>query len=269
MTVVPATGEILGRTASTPDQARDAVEWLREMQRSVLKDGVDYGQFGNARKPTLLKPGAEILLNAAGLAFENKPVDDEWSREHRGVMYRCVVFPLGEPDLIRATCDGYCGRDEHNHKTAGWNTIVKMAQKRAFVGAVLNAVSGSGIFAADLDDGDDTPSSSRVRGTVQRTGTDTRDSGTVDVGRDSATSTTSAVPAQPQNVPGNWLEELADAEHRRDALGHPYITDFWRQMRSKAIPWPPDSVDSLYAVKAMLAELEAHKAEEVDTYGPT
>jgi len=50
-------------------------------------------------------------------------------------------------------------------------------------------------------------------------------------------------------------------------LGHPYITDFWRQMRAKAIPWPPDSVDSLYVVKAILAELEQAKAEEVDTYG--
>ena len=38
---------------------------------------------------------------------------------------------------------------------APWNTLIKMAQKRALVGAALNAVAGSGLFVSAADDADD------------------------------------------------------------------------------------------------------------------
>ena len=88
--------------------------------------------------------------SAAGLGFANDRLDDQAARDHIGITYRCTVY---RPDSsIVATCDGYCGRDETGRQSVNWNTIVKMAQKRALVGAALNATASSGLFTADLDD---------------------------------------------------------------------------------------------------------------------
>jgi hypothetical protein len=45
-------------------------ERVQEMQRSLMKQGVDYGQVGNTTKPTLLKPGAELLCGLYGLVAD-------------------------------------------------------------------------------------------------------------------------------------------------------------------------------------------------------
>ena len=148
--VIHATGEIVGVGRMTPDQAAAWSKWVRDLMRAALVEDVDYGTFGNAKKPAMLKSGAEMLLRAAGLGFANDRLDDQAARDHIGITYRCTVY---RPDgSIVATCDGYCGRDETGRQSVNWNTIVKMAQKRALVGAALNATASSGLFTADLDD---------------------------------------------------------------------------------------------------------------------
>ena len=139
----------------TPAEAAAAAEWVREMKRAVLVEGVDYGTVGDAKKPTLWKSGAEALLTAAGFGFNVTRLDDEASAVHEGVTYRCTV--VDATGMVRATCDGYAGYDESRfhyprERRADWNTVVKMAQKRAMVGAVLNACAASGLFVADIDD---------------------------------------------------------------------------------------------------------------------
>ena len=72
---------------------------------AALVEDVDYGTFGNAKKPAMLKSGAEMLLLAAGLGFANDRLDDQAARDHIGITYRCTVY---RPDgSIVATCDGY------------------------------------------------------------------------------------------------------------------------------------------------------------------
>jgi hypothetical protein len=151
---------------------------LQDYRRSVLVDGPDYGVIPGTQKPTLLKPGAEKLLLAAGLGFTILKVDDEDARTHQGVTYRCTVRRGAQ---IVAECDGYAGYDESRFYTsladaeakekensvrfkkavrqwkiveyrAPWNSVIKMAQKRAMVGATLNALAASGIFTQDLED---------------------------------------------------------------------------------------------------------------------
>src|SRR5665213_2159949 len=41
---------------------------VRQIQRALMKEGVDYGNVPGTDKPTLLKSGAEILTLAFGLA---------------------------------------------------------------------------------------------------------------------------------------------------------------------------------------------------------
>ena len=147
--VIHATGEIVGVVRMTPDQAAAWSKWVRDLMRSALTEGVDYGTFGNAKNRPCSNP-APKCCSAAGLGFANDRLDDQAARDHIGITYRCTVY---RPDgSIVATCDGYCGRDETGRQSVNWNTIVKMAQKRALVGAALNATASSGLFTADLDD---------------------------------------------------------------------------------------------------------------------
>jgi hypothetical protein len=147
--------------ALTPAQAREKADWVREMQRAVLTEGEDYGRIAGTERPTLFKSGAEMLLLAAGLGFNQIRVDDDDYREHRGVTYRCEIH---RGDILAAVCEAYAGYDENRFRYRGggkapWNTLLKMAQKRALVGATLNAVAASGLFVADVEPGaDDQPS---------------------------------------------------------------------------------------------------------------
>ena len=176
-----ATGEIVtigGRL--TPNEAAERATWVREVTAAALTKDVDYGQIpGTGTKPALLKPGAEMLLLAAGLGFEMEQVPNATAAPD-GVTYRCSVH-RGTADRVVAQCDGFAGYDESRFYTsaedrtaverqyaakdqrpikpdrcteyrAPWNTLVKMAQKRALVGAALNATAASGLFLADVDD---------------------------------------------------------------------------------------------------------------------
>lgn len=139
----------------SPDEARQKAQWVRDVTRAALIDGTDFGVIpGTGKKPTLLKPGAEMLMLAAGLGFTIAKVDDEDARTHQGVTYRCSVHRGGH---VVAECEGYAGYDERRFANAGgwradWNSVIKMAQKRALVGAALNAVAGSGLFTQDVED---------------------------------------------------------------------------------------------------------------------
>jgi hypothetical protein len=160
--VVVESGEILNSRLS-PDGAAEWGRWVRDVMRAALTEGVDYGTIpGCGPKPAMFKSGGEMLLKAAGLGFSMERLDDDESRDHQGITYRCTVL-RGETPV--AVCDGYCGRDEAGRLKANWNTIVKIAQKRALVGAALNATASSGLFVADIDD--DEPATPRVSAHTQ------------------------------------------------------------------------------------------------------
>jgi hypothetical protein len=181
------------RIVMAADDAKALDDQLRAMQLAVLRRDTDYGVIpGMGDKPTLLKPGAEKLLQWFGFGFVNER--DETERDETGqrigVTYRCTVTK-GLPDghkVVVATCEGYAGYDEDRfyisaeaarakaeskekynaakynrapnkakweHATeyrAPWNTVIKMAQKRALVGAAIDATAAGGLFTQDLED---------------------------------------------------------------------------------------------------------------------
>lgn len=148
----------------SPELLAAQVAEVKELMRAVLVDGTDYGRIPGTPKPALFKSGAEMLLQWARLGHRLEQVEveaDEYGKH--GVTYRCVVYSLADPTVVRATCDGYCGYDEPDrdaHTTRSgksvprspWNTIIKMAQKRALVGATLQATATSGLFTQDVED---------------------------------------------------------------------------------------------------------------------
>lgn len=166
------------------DQQRE----LAEITRGALEEGRDYGKIpGAGEKPTLLKPGAERLCAAYGLAvsyeiterevdhtivlpwvkrkkkWNNKFQGDrsfEWEEEHGEAsgLYRYVVeCHLSDRrtgqivgsglGMASSTEAKYCDRPRDLE-----NTILKMAQKRALITVVLNVLALSDRFTQDIED---------------------------------------------------------------------------------------------------------------------
>lgn len=159
---------------------------LRDMMRAVLREDVDFGVIpGTGSKPTLLKPGAEKLLQWFGFGHSTQKVETERDADGNrlGVTYRCVITKAMQDgrEVTVASCEGYAGYDEDRFYTtaaqaeakeramaeryqrnpnsakfleyrAPWNSVIKMCQKRAMVGAALQATSASTLFTQDLED---------------------------------------------------------------------------------------------------------------------
>jgi hypothetical protein len=181
------------RIIMAADEAAALDKSLRDMMQAVLRKDVDFGVIpGTGTKPTLLKPGAEKLLQWFGFGHETEKVETERDADGAriGVTYRCTVtkaMPDGRTVTV-ATCEGYAGYDEDRFYTteqdarkkaeaaerkyaakdrrqpvpakwenaaeyrAPWNSVIKMSQKRSLVGAALQATSASTLFTQDLED---------------------------------------------------------------------------------------------------------------------
>ena len=182
------------RIVMAAEEARALDESLRAMMQAVLREDVDYGVIpGTGTKPSLLKPGAEKLLQWFGFGHTAEVTETErdagggW----QGVTYRCTVTKSMQDGrtVVVAMCEGYAGYDEdrffmtaegarrkaeekeranarryeRNVNPAKWetvtsdyraprNSVMKMAQKRALVGAALQATSASTLFTQDVED---------------------------------------------------------------------------------------------------------------------
>ena len=151
---------------------------------------------GTDGKLTLWRPGAQKMLQWFGLGFTCDRIGierDDQGRKH-GIDYRCTVtkrLPDGTLD-IKATCEGTADYDEskfcqpaeevqrkaeaserkwakkdgrvadptkwknRGEYRADWNALMKRAQKRAIVGAVVDATAAGGIFT-DREEDDHAP----------------------------------------------------------------------------------------------------------------
>jgi hypothetical protein len=188
-----AVEEYRPRIIMAAEDAKALDDSLRAMMKAVLRDGADYGVIpGTGSKPTLLKPGAEKLLQWFGFGHATERVESERDENgaRLGVTYKCSVTKAMQDGRVVtvATCEGYAGYDEDRFYTtaeqarakaeanerkwaakdnrpanpkkwesaaeyrAPWNSVIKMAQKRALVGAALQATSGSTLFTQDLED---------------------------------------------------------------------------------------------------------------------
>jgi len=151
---------------------------------------------GTNGEKSLWRPGAQKLLQWFSLGFTCERVEverDEQGRKH-GITYKCTVtrrLPDGTLD-VKATCEGTADYDEDKfYQTAEerqrkaedaerrfaqldkrpprptkwqglpeyrapWNALMKRAQKRAIVGAVVDATAAGGIFS-DREEDDHAP----------------------------------------------------------------------------------------------------------------
>jgi hypothetical protein len=190
---------------------RDKVKAVME---AVMIDGAHYGRIPGISKPTLFKPGAEVLATTFRLApsYKSERMFDESG--HLTVVAKCILthapsgMVLGEgeglcssreekyayrkqgrvcpacgaeavikgkqeygggwlcwkkaepvagcgakfPDGDKTIEDQVVGKVPNEQLADTWNTVLKMADKRALVAAVLNCTAASDIFTQDVED---------------------------------------------------------------------------------------------------------------------
>lgn len=148
---------------------------LKEFTASQLIKDVDYGIVPGTKKNSLYKPGAEKLLRLFGLGTRFAQTDKEVDRQgnYASYTYKCEVYHLKTGQVI-AECEGVCTSHEKKYKSRAiyeWNgrkkekvgeeqtpiadiqnTLMKMSQKRAMVGATILAVGASDFFTQDMED---------------------------------------------------------------------------------------------------------------------
>jgi hypothetical protein len=175
MSEIDVTGDTI-QTTSVIVPMRSLTEVKRQRQellayiQSELKRDVDYGLIPGVKKDSLFKPGAEKLLNLFGLGSR---IIDKWREidAESGfvvVGYTVEVFHLQSGKSI-AQCEGSCNSKEKKYASRPgldqMNTLMKMAQKRALVGATILATHASDYFTQDVEDMD--PESFSAQSTKQ------------------------------------------------------------------------------------------------------
>lgn len=191
----------------TAAQVKGRVQLVQQVMQAVMKEGVHYGTIPGTDKPSLLKPGAEVLMTTFLIAV--KPIVEDLSSADE-IRYRInCVGTHQTSDTVMGTGIGECSSNEEKYKWKrankrefeatvedrrrikyGYdkrdrkeyeiqqvrtepadvaNTILKMAKKRALVDFTLTALAASDCFNQDLEDMDEGLRESLTEGEQKRT----------------------------------------------------------------------------------------------------
>jgi len=174
----------------TAAQVRSQVQLVQQVMESVMKEGVHYGTIPGTDKPSLLKPGCEVLMTTFRIAVDPQ-IEDLSTSDAIRYRVRCIGTHQTS-GTVMGTGIGECSSDEEKYKWKkasnrefdntpedrrrikyGYsrqdrkeyeikqvrtepadvaNTILKMAKKRALVDFTLTALAASDCFNQDLED---------------------------------------------------------------------------------------------------------------------
>lgn len=155
-------------------QAKQMLDLNKQLMEELLQPKVDFDRIPGTERPTLLKPGAEMLCKVYGLAQGDMRVTDKTEDWEHGIFCYTVTCPLvhiASGNIIAVGIGAanshevkYRYRNKYDDETKqkirtenadpadNINTLIKMASKRAFVDAVLKATCASRIFTQDVED---------------------------------------------------------------------------------------------------------------------
>lgn len=168
MTTIPQSG-------MTTDEILWQKKRVAELMTKVLKDNEHYGIIPGTKKKTLYKSGAEVIALTFGIHPEMDIRKTDLPNGHREYEVTCKMFRNSD-GMALASGVGSCSSMESKYRwrTAKkfnpetkkqeefkvenpniedlFNTVLKMAKKRAFVDAVITATAASDFVTQDLED---------------------------------------------------------------------------------------------------------------------
>lgn len=167
-------------------EIRQRVNLVQEVMRGIMKVDTHYGTIPGTPKPTLYKPGAEVLCVTFRVAQEYKIED---LSTHDIARYRVTCIGRHQTTgIVLGEGVGECSSGEEKYKWRGAvcaeefdltpenmrrlkfykngdkktqirteaadmsNTVLKMACKRAMIAMTLNVTAASDIFTQDIED---------------------------------------------------------------------------------------------------------------------
>lgn len=179
--------ELYQRT-QTAVEIRAQVNLIQEVMRAVMKENTHYGIIPGCQKPSLWKPGAEVLFATFRVSVD-PTVEDLSTRDE--ARFRVTARGVSNHGVPLGSAVGEASSDEEKYKwrevvcleewegtpedrrRLKWkrgnpraysiqqvrtsiadcrNTILKMAVKRAYVALALQVTAASDIFTQDIED---------------------------------------------------------------------------------------------------------------------
>lgn len=145
-----------GARGLTVEEAKTFNDEMNRFIETVLVAGTDYGMIPYSSKPTLLKSGAEKILNYLGLIARTEIVNRVEDYNVGFFSYECKVYLIDYNGVVKGEGIGITNTREGKYaKSSGYavqNTVLKMAKKRALVDAALNVGNLSSRFTQDVED---------------------------------------------------------------------------------------------------------------------
>lgn len=145
-----------GARGLTVEEAKTFNDEMSRFIETVLVAGTDYGVIPHCNKPTLLKSGAEKILNYLGLIARTEVVNRVEDLDVGFFSYECKVYLIDYNGVVKGEGIGITNTREGKYaKSSGYavqNTVLKMAKKRALVDAALNVGNLSARFTQDMED---------------------------------------------------------------------------------------------------------------------
>lgn len=145
-----------GARGLTVEEAKTFDDEMNRFIDTVLIAGVDYGVIPHCNKPTLLKSGAEKILNYLGLIARTEISNRVEDYNVGFFSYEAKVYLIDYNGVVKGEGIGITNTREGKYaKSNGYavqNTVLKMAKKRALVDAALNVGNLSARFTQDVED---------------------------------------------------------------------------------------------------------------------
>lgn len=145
-----------GARGLTVEEAKLFDDEMNRFIDTVLVAGADFGVIPHCNKPTLLKSGAEKIMNYLGLIARTEIVNRVEDYNVGFFSYETKVFLIDYNGVVKGEGVAIANTREGKYaKQNGFsvqNVVLKMAKKRAMVDAVLNCGNLSSRFTQDIED---------------------------------------------------------------------------------------------------------------------
>ena len=165
----------------------DRVNLVHEVLSKVMIDKTHYGTIpGCGDKKVLLKPGADLLAMTFRLVPQFSVTRTEMENGHKEYDVTCSMYAANGELLGQGVGSASTMETKYRYRTEGgtwnpntrrkeggkrventdiadcYNTVLKIAKKRAHIDATLTVTGAADLFTQDLIDDDETPDASKA-----------------------------------------------------------------------------------------------------------